>query len=250
MGGNSVDDTEPLESMYLKEEEETINFPRSLEDRQLMLLKKSLPSELIELNKVRRSKRTAPIQRKSSSREPNDENEALKKENEALQKQVDEMKKTAVFKASFRQKSTGVSDEASQSIQTFFEKKKTFKIKLTSNNKENSPLIALQAQKIEEKDEQLSKLESQIKEAHEKISLLERAMLTLMSKSKEEDPEKAALRKENQYLKECMKQRTIEANEAIRELASQNQLLEKQNAEYLSFIGLLSEEVVKANRLI
>ena len=77
----------------------------------------------------------------------------------------------------------------------------------------------------------------QVKEAHEKIALLEKAMFALMnSKSKEQDPEKEELKKENTYLKECVKQRTTEANDAIRELANQNLLLERQNAEYLGLI--------------
>ena len=75
-------------------------------------------------------------------------------------------------------------------------------------------------------------------------------MLALMtSKSKEQDPEKDELRKENAYLKDCIKQRTTEANDSIRELANQNLLLERQNAEYLGLIQLLSDEVVKS-RLI
>ena len=90
----------------------------------------------------------------------------------------------------------------------------------------------------------------QVKEAHEKIALLEKAMLALMTtKSKETDSEKEELRKENAYLKDCIKQRTIEANDAIRELANQNLLLERQNAEYLGLIQLLSDEVVQSRSI-
>ena len=64
---------EPLESLYLRREEDHLNFPRSLEDHELSKKHKhseSLkPSELKRMNQVRRTRRTATYQRRSMSQD-------------------------------------------------------------------------------------------------------------------------------------------------------------------------------------
>jgi predicted RecB family endonuclease len=77
------------------------------------------------------------------------------------------------------------------------------------------------------------------------VELLEQTVSSLLSKQATYDSKHFEdVISENLLLKECLQERTNQANETIMRLAARNEELERASMEYLKFVKILGDEVV------